>query len=57
MPGTNIPIIDEKIINKYKPDYLLLLSWHISKDLIKNFKKRGFKGKFIVPLPNPRIIS
>ncbi len=57
MPGTNIPIIDEKIINKYKPDYLLLLSWHISKDLIKNFKKRGFKGKFIVPLPNPHIIS
>ena len=29
----------------------------VSPDLIKNFKKRGFKGKFIVPLPNPRIIS
>ena len=57
MPGTNIPIVDEKIINKNKPDYLLLLSWHISKDLIKNFKNKGFKGKFILPLPNPRIIS
>ncbi len=56
MPGTNIPIIDEKIISKKKPDYLLLLSWHISQPLIKSFKKKGFKGKFIIPLPKPRII-
>ncbi len=57
MPGTNIPIVNEKIIKKNKPDYLLLLSWHISKTLISNFKKKGFKGKFIVPLPSPKIIS
>ena len=42
MPGTNIPIVNEKIINK-KPDYLLILSWHISEVLIKNFKKKGLK--------------
>ena len=57
MPGTNIPIIDENFIKKEKPDYLLLLSWHISKSLIKNFKKKGFKGKFILPLPVPRIVK
>lgn len=57
MPGTNIPIVNEKIINKKRPDYLLILSWHISEVLIKNFKKKGFKGKFIVPLPNPKIIK
>ncbi len=56
MPGTNIPIIEESFIKKRKPDYLLLLSWHISKSLIKNFKKKGFKGKFIIPLPRPKII-
>lgn len=57
MPGTQIPVIDEKIIHKDPPDYLLLLSWHISVDLIKIFKKIGFKGKFIIPLPTPKIIS
>tara|TARA_B100001057_G_C22804064_1_gene932615 strand:+ start:487 stop:1722 length:1236 start_codon:yes stop_codon:yes gene_type:complete len=57
MPGTNIPIVNEKIINIEKPDYLLLLSWHISGSLINNFRKRGFKGKFIVPLPVPKIIN
>lgn len=56
MPGTNIPVLNEKIINKEKPDYLLILSWHIYKELILNFKKKNYKGKFIIPLPIPRII-
>jgi len=57
MPGTNIPIFNEIIIKKNKPDYLLLLSWHISKPLIRNFRKMGYKGKFIIPLPSPKIIN
>ena len=57
MPGTNIPILNENFIKKKKPDYLLLLSWHITDVLVKNFRKKGFKGKFIIPLPNPRIIK
>ena len=56
MPGTNIPIVDEKIIKLKQPDYLILFSWHISKSLIKNFRKLGFKGKFILPLPVPKIV-
>tara|TARA_B100000963_G_scaffold359435_1_gene386789 strand:- start:965 stop:1975 length:1011 start_codon:yes stop_codon:yes gene_type:complete len=57
MPGTRIPVVDEKFINKDSPDYLLLLSWHIADELIKVFKKKGYKGKFILPLPKPLIIS
>ena len=57
MPGTNIPVVSEKIIFKKKPDYLLMLSWHIAKDLIKIFKKKGYKGKFIIPLPKVKILS
>ena len=57
MPGTNIPIVNEKECFKKKPEYLLLLSWHISKSLIKIFRKKGFKGKFIIPLPIPHIVK
>jgi len=57
MPGTNIPILNENIMNKKKPDYLLILSWHIADFLIKNFKKKGYKGKFIIPLPEPYILG
>ena len=55
MPGTNIPIISEKKLYKDKPEYVILFSWHIAKELKFNLKKRGFKGKFIIPLPTPRI--
>ncbi len=57
LPGTRIPIYQEDIIYKKKPDYLLLLSWHISKELIISFKKKGYKGKFIIPLPNVKIVQ
>jgi len=57
LPGTRIPILPEEIIFKKKPDYLLILSWHISKEIINNLKRRGFKGKFIVPLPKVKILS
>ena len=55
IPGTKIPILNENLIIKKQPDYLMLFSWHISKELKKNLRNKGFKGKFIIPLPNPRI--
>ena len=57
IPGTKIPILDEKILFKRKPNYLILFSWHIKNELKKNLKKKGFKGKFIIPLPVPKIES
>ena len=56
VPGTKIKIIEENIQKLKKYDYLLILSWHIQKDLISMFKKKGYKGKFIIPLPEPKII-
>jgi len=55
IPGTKIPILNEKILNKQKPNYLILFSWHIKNELKKNLRKKGFKGKFIIPLPEPKI--
>lgn len=57
-PGTHIKVVDQKILfGEDAPDYGLLLSWHIRDELIPRFREKGFKGKFIVPLPVPRIIS
>lgn len=57
IPGKRIPILSEKKLYSDQPDFVLLLSWHISSEIIKNLKKRGFKGKFIIPLPSPKIVS
>ncbi len=56
IPGTRIPVVDENIYLKKNPDFLIIFSWHIKDELIEIFRKKGFKGKFIVPLPIPRII-
>lgn len=56
MPGTRIPVVDEKELYKKQPEYALLLSWHIADELIPKLKALGFKGKFIVPLPTPYIV-
>ncbi len=55
IPGTKIPILNENILIKEKPDFLILFSWHIKNELKRNLRKKGFKGKFIIPLPNPKI--
>ena len=56
--GSNIPVISEEQARDEKPDYFLVLPWH----LVDFFKERENEflnngGKFIVPLPDFKIIS
>jgi len=55
MPGTVIPVVDEARLFSEQPEYAMLLSWHIADELIPKLTQRGFKGKYIVPLPEPHI--
>ncbi len=57
IPGTEIPILNEKILYSEQPEYVIIFSWHIFNEIKKNLKKRGYKGKFIVPLPYPKIFK
>ena len=56
IPGTLIPILDEQELFNKQPEYALLLSWRIANELMPKLKQKGFKGKFIIPLPEPRIV-
>jgi hypothetical protein len=57
LPGTLIPVVDEQRLFKDQPEYAFLFSWHIADELMPKLRKNGFKGKFIIPLPTPRIVS
>ena len=57
MPGTLVPVIDEDRLFEDQPEYALLLSWHIADELMPKLRQRGFKGQFIVPLPEPHIVT
>lgn len=51
IPGTIIPVWEESRLFADQPEYALLLSWHIADELIPKLTGRGFKGRYIIPLP------
>ena len=57
IPGTRIPVLDERKLFEDQPEYALLLSWHIADELVGILRRNGFKGKFITPLPTPKVIA
>lgn len=57
LPGTHIPVVDNKIIIKDKPDYIVILAWHYADYIIEQWRKKGVKAKFVLPLPEFKIID
>ena len=57
IPGTDIMVKDENKIITDKPDYVIILAWHLTKRIIKLLLKKGYKGNFITPLPKLKILK
>tara|TARA_B100000131_G_scaffold319717_1_gene366193 strand:- start:586 stop:1824 length:1239 start_codon:yes stop_codon:yes gene_type:complete len=57
IPGTNIIVKNENKIITDKPDYVVILAWHLKKMIINLLSKKGYKGNFIIPLPNLKILK
>ena len=57
MAGTHNPIVSNEVLLKDKPEYVLILAWHFADFIIKNWRAKGLKSKFIVPLPKFKIIK
>jgi len=56
-PGSHIPVVPAERLVADQPDYVLLLAWNFADEIMQQqheYRSRG--GKFIIPVPNVRVI-
>jgi 2-polyprenyl-3-methyl-5-hydroxy-6-metoxy-1,4-benzoquinol methylase len=52
MPGSRIPIKEEKYIRESKPDYIVILPWNLKKEVIQQLNYiREWGGQFVITTP------
>jgi len=57
-PGQHVPIHAVEMIDKVRPDYLLILPWNLKTEIMQQMRHIGaWGGKFIVPIPTCAIID
>ena len=57
-PGAHIPVVADEMLYEQQPDFALLLAWNFAEEIMGNLKKYSDRGgKFIIPIPNPKIVG
>jgi hypothetical protein len=57
MPGTHIPIVDEKQMFEEQPDYAVMLSWHYWEPIVKKLRAKGLRSRIVLPLPAVKVLE
>ncbi len=57
LPGSHIPIINEKKIKKFKPDYIIILPWNIKEEIMEQLDYvKEWGCRFVIAIPKMKIL-
>ena len=56
-PGTRIPIYAIEQLKTNPPDYLVILSWNFCDEIIGKCRAAGYKGRYVIPIPEFKVIE
>jgi hypothetical protein len=58
MPGSHIPILSPEVLQDMRPDYIIILPWNISREVMTKLKTLKDGGsKFVMAIPHLNIID
>jgi SAM-dependent methyltransferase len=58
LPGTHIPIYHPDKVKETTPDYLLILPWNLTEEIVAQMGYiREWGGRFVIPIPEVRVIA
>ncbi|HNP49499.1 MAG TPA: class I SAM-dependent methyltransferase [Bacteroidia bacterium] len=57
LPGSRIPVMEKKIIQDVKPDFILILPWNIKDEIMDELRfVRDWNAKFVIAIPSLTIL-
>jgi hypothetical protein len=56
LPGKHMPVVDNEVLFREQPAYVVLLAWHYEKPIKKLLRERGLRSKLVMPLPEFHIL-
>jgi hypothetical protein len=57
LPGTHIPIFAPEVLERDRPDYILILPWNLKEEIVAQLEyARAWGAQFIVPIPQVEVL-
>jgi len=57
MPASHIPIVNEEMLKKEKPEYVIILPWNLTDEITSQLSYiRQWGAKFIIPIPELKVL-